>query len=130
MSEDRQPTGTSLGTVILFTTQMKALSEFYAQGLGIGPYQESPKHRGCRVGAVYVGFDQVDDTAEDSQRMVGPTLWFTVDDIHATFDRLIELGAVVRYPPVEKPHAGFLASLVDPDGNIFGIAQADPSQRR
>jgi predicted enzyme related to lactoylglutathione lyase len=128
MSKEQQPNGASLGTVILFTTQMEALSEFYCQGLGIGPYQESPKHRGCLVGTVYFGFDQVDDATEKAQRTLGATIWFTVDDIHATFDRLIELGASVRYPPMEKPHAGFLASLVDLDGNIFGISQARASQ--
>ncbi|TFH10514.1 MAG: hypothetical protein E4H08_03440 [Candidatus Atribacteria bacterium] len=112
-----------LGTVIIFTSRMEALSTFYQRGLNIGPYHESPKHVGCHVGAVYLGFDQVDDASVAAAKAIGPTLWFTVDDIHATFDRLISLGATVRYPPMEKPHAGFLASLLDPDGNIFGIAQ-------
>lgn len=115
--------GPSLSTVILFSTRMRELSEFYRLGLGIGPYQESPRHTGCFVGHVYLGFDQVDEQTPAPESNTGPTLWFTVDDIHATFDHLVALGACVRYPPTEKPHAGLLASLRDPDGNIFGIAQ-------
>jgi len=118
-----QPSGPSLETVIIFTTRMKELSDFYSQGLNIGPYQESPQHLGCHVGSVYFGFDQVHDEAAEVQSKFGPTFWFTVDDIRAHFDRLVELGATVRYPPTEKPHVGYLASLKDPDGNIFGIAQ-------
>jgi len=123
MSEKSQPSGPSLETVIIFTTRMKELSDFYSQGLNIGPYQESPQHLGCHVGSVYFGFDQVHDEAAEAQSKFGPTFWFTVDDIRAHFDRLVELGATVRYPPTEKPHVGYLASLEDPDGNIFGIAQ-------
>ena len=123
MSEKRQPGGTALETVIVFTTRMKELAEFYRQGLNIGPYQESPQHLGCHVGSVYFGFDQVRDEPAEARSQLGPTIWFSVDDIHVSFDRLVELGATVRYAPTEKPWAGILASLKDPDGNIFGIAQ-------
>ena len=123
MSKKSQPSGPSLETAIVFTTRMKELAEFYGKGLDIGPYQESPQHMGCHVGSVYFGFDQVDDESVEAPGKFGPTLWFTVDNIRICFDRFVELGATVRYPPTEKPHAGFLASLRDPDGNIFGIAQ-------
>jgi predicted enzyme related to lactoylglutathione lyase len=51
------------------------------------------------------------------------TLWFTVDDIQATFDRLVALGARVRYPPSQKPWGGYLACVYDPDGNMLGLSQ-------
>ena len=123
MSKKLEPVGTSLETVIVFTTRMKELAEFYCKGLDIGPYQESPQHLGCHAGSVYFGFDQADDESAKTRSELGPTLWFTVDDIHASFDRLVELGATVRYPPTEKPWGAILASLEDPDGNIFGISQ-------
>lgn len=122
MPEQRE-NGAAIHTVIIFTTRIEKLSEFYRLGLGIGPFQESPNHRGCHVGDIYFGFDQIDKDTDRSPMTSGTTIWFEVDDIHARFDRLVELGATVRYPPMEKPHAGFLASLMDPDGNIFGIAQ-------
>lgn len=90
----------SLDTVIIFTTQMETLAEFYATGLGIGPYETSPGHLGCKVGSVYFGFDQVEALTGQTRRV---TLWFTMDDLQGTFDHLVQLGAEVRYPPMRKP---------------------------
>jgi uncharacterized glyoxalase superfamily protein PhnB len=123
MPDQQKATETSLDTVIVFTSRMKALAAFYSQGLGIGPYQESPKHLGCRIGSVYFGFDQVDAESDKGPKGFGPTIWFTVEDIEDSFRRLVELGATVRYPPTKKPWGAKLASLEDLDGNIFGISQ-------
>lgn len=123
MSKKPQPVGTSLETVIIFTSRMKDLAEFYRQGLGLEPYQESPQHMGCLVGSVYFGFDQTDAGCAEARSRPGPTIWFTVEDIQDCFARLVELGATVRYPPTEKPWGAVLASLEDLDGNIFGISQ-------
>ena len=123
MSEKGQPVGTSLETVIVFTARMKELADFYSKGLDIGPYQESPKHLGCHVGLVYFGFDQVDGELAEVRNGFGPTPWFTVEDIEDSFRRLVELGANVRYSPTKKPWGAVLASLADPDGNVFGISQ-------
>ena len=46
-----------LETVIVFTGQMEALASFYAEGLGIGPFERQPGHLGCQLGSVYFGFD-------------------------------------------------------------------------
>lgn len=111
-----------LETVIIFTSQMELLADFYEQALDIGPYESAPGHLGCRVGLIYFGFDQV-DKVKGSYTSSGITLWFTIDDIQATFDRLVSLGAEVRYPPTEKPWGALLASVQDPDGNILGLSQ-------
>lgn len=52
--------GTALETVIIFTAHMERLAGFYQEALGIGPFECSPGHMGCKVGAVYLGFDQVE----------------------------------------------------------------------
>jgi catechol 2,3-dioxygenase-like lactoylglutathione lyase family enzyme len=112
---------TRLGTVIIFTRHMDALSHFYAEALGIGPYDHLPGHMGCEVGNIYFGFDQVDELEVDAGGRV--TLWFIVDNIQSTFDQLVRLGAKVRYGPTRKPWGALLASVLDPDGNIIGISQ-------
>ncbi len=114
-----------LETVIIFTECMEALAAFYRDALQLDAYQRSPQHMGQQVGPVYLGFDQV-DSAEGSSR-ASVTLWFTVDDIQATYDRLLGLGARVRYPPTQKPWGGFLACVFDPDGNMLGLSQRQPS---
>jgi predicted enzyme related to lactoylglutathione lyase len=113
--------GTWLETVIIFTEHMDELASFYQEALEIGPYEHSPGHLGCRVGPVYFGFDQVE--GGESSRHMGATLWFTVDDIEDTFNRLVNMGAKVKYPPTEKPWGAVLAAVYDQDGNLLGLSQ-------
>jgi uncharacterized glyoxalase superfamily protein PhnB len=113
--------GTALETVIIFTGRMEELAAFYQQALELGPWQQSPGHLGQQIGPVYFGFDRVDSTADGSAS--GATLWFTVDDIQATFDGVVALGVEVRYPPTQKPWGALLAAVYDPDGNMLGLSQ-------
>jgi uncharacterized glyoxalase superfamily protein PhnB len=76
-----------------------------------------------QVGPVYFGFDQVEELAVASPNV---TLWFTVDDIQATYQRLLALGAQERYPPTEKPWGAVLAAVYDLDGNMVGLSQRQP----
>jgi predicted enzyme related to lactoylglutathione lyase len=78
---------------------------------------------GQKVGHVYLGFDEADEVEGDGRSSV--TLWFTVDDLQSTFDRLVAMGARVRYPPTRKPWGGFLASVYDPEGNMLGLSQRE-----
>jgi predicted enzyme related to lactoylglutathione lyase len=117
--------GAALETIIIFTPRMEQLARFYKEGLGIGPFETSPGHLGCHVGPVYLGFDQMDES-QRPEASGGVTLWFTVDDVEATFARLVEMGARVRYAPARKPWGALLASVHDPDGNILGLSQRYP----
>jgi predicted enzyme related to lactoylglutathione lyase len=123
--EQRTDAGTSLDTVIVFTERVEELADFYRQALQLGPFQSSPSHLGQQVGAVYFGFDQVEKLEADPDPVV--TLWFTVDDLQSTFDRLVAMGAGVRYPPTPKPWGAVLAAVYDPDGNLLGLAQRQPA---
>ena len=123
--ESRAPSaaarGPHLETVIIFTPRMEELANFYQEALQLGPYSTSPGHMGQSVGPVYLGFD-LDPTAG---RHPHPTitLWFTVDDIQTTFDRLLVLGAEALYAPTQKPWGALLAAVYDPDGNMLGLSQ-------
>lgn len=113
-------TNAALDTAIIFTTRMDALAAFYRMGLELGDPNLSPGHMGFQIGELYLGFDQVDE-AWSSPGAV--TLWFRVDDVQATFDRLVAAGAGVRYGPLEKPWGDVLAAVYDPDGNLIGLSQ-------
>ena len=113
--------GALLETVIIFTERMEELANFYQDAFQLGPFERSPRHMGQPLGHVYLGFDQVEAVQEGSG--TGVTLWFTVDDIQATFDRLMAMGATVRYPPTQKPWGALLAAVHDPDGNMLGLSQ-------
>lgn len=50
-----------------------------------------------------------------------------VDDIDGAVDRGKAAGASMALPKMPVPGIGWLAYLKDPDGNIFGMMQADTS---
>jgi len=118
-------TNAAMDTAIIFTGRMAEQAEFYRQGFDLPAPNESPSHLGFQVGAVYIGFDQVDDPEKFQHGAV--TLWFRVDDVQATFDRFVTLKAPVRYPPVQKPWGDILAVVYDLDGNIIGLSQRKDS---
>lgn len=111
-----------LGTVVIMTARVEELAAFYAEALGIGPFRrDGTKHMGCRVAGVYFGFDRVDDAPREARPTV--TAWFTVDDIDATFERCVAMGARVSAEPAMKPWGAKLAAVFDPDGNLLGLQQ-------
>lgn len=112
----------ALDTVIICTTRMRELAEFYKLGFELQePEPQGDNHLGFQLPGVYLGFDNVE---EDQFLHPGATsLWFRVNDITETFERLKSVGARVKYPPTKKPWGDTLAAVFDPDGNIVGISQ-------
>ena len=53
----------------------------------------------------------------------------TVDvaDLDATLETALKFGGETRLSRMPVPGVGWLAYLADPDGNLFGVLQADES---
>jgi predicted enzyme related to lactoylglutathione lyase len=120
MDEERgSAKGTALETAIIFTGRMEELARFYQEGLELGEFERSARHIGMQAGPVYLGFDQVEEVRAGG----GVTLWFTVDDLRSTYERLVLMGAGVVYPPSRKAWGAYLAAVYDPDGNMLGLSQ-------
>lgn len=47
-----------------------------------------------------------------------------VDDIHESFDRLVQLGAVQFDPVIQRGEGWWSASVSDPFGNLVGLIQS------
>jgi predicted enzyme related to lactoylglutathione lyase len=115
-------TNASLDTVIIYTTDMAGLAEFYGKGLELGePSATGGDHVGFRLPGGYLGFDQVASPPGEPPGAV--SLWFEVDDLQATFDRLVTHGGTAKFGPTRKPWGAVLAAVLDPDGNVLGLAQ-------
>jgi predicted enzyme related to lactoylglutathione lyase len=52
-----------------------------------------------------------------------------VDDVDAAVTAALGAGGVTAVPKMAVPGIGWLAYLKDPDGNIFGVMQADAEAR-
>ena len=119
MSENS--THAAVDTAMIFTSRMHELADFYRRAFELDePNVQGDDHLGFQVGDIYLGFDKVDDASETAGAV---SLWFRVDDLEATYNRLVELGVRVRYGPVRKPWGDFLACVYDPDGNLIGLSQ-------
>ena len=51
----------------------------------------------------------------------GADMFWHVDDVNATFHRLLSLGAKQLEAPLDRGQGYITASVVDPFGNILGI---------
>lgn len=113
-------------TAIIFTANMIELAAFYQDAFELDDPAEQERHRGFQLDGLYLGIDQDDDAVAAPSRV---TLWFRVDDLESTFERLVGLGSEVRYAPTDTPWGDRLAAVFDPDGNMVGLSQkpeADP----
>jgi predicted enzyme related to lactoylglutathione lyase len=125
MNDKTNKGNVSLHTVIIQTSRMDDLAAFYGQGLNLGdPVRTGENHLGFPLPNVYLGFDQVPDPPEPTGVV---SIWFEVDDLDGVFHRIKELGARIKYPPKVMPWGATLAALYDPDGNLFGLTQQNPT---
>ena len=114
---------TTLHTVILQTSRLQEMVDFYSAGLELG--KSSPTggdHLGFSLPNAYFGLDYIEKPPEPSGVI---SLWFEVENLQKTFERFEEIGAEIKYPPTQKPWGASLAALYDPDGNLFGLTQRD-----
>lgn len=112
----------TLHTVIISSERIQDLAEFYRTGLQLpDPRPTGDDHLGFQLPNVYFGFDQVESRPSGPSGAV--SLWFAVEDLDATFRRFEDVGATVKYPPTKKPWGAVLATVLDLDGNVVGLAQ-------
>ena len=120
-------------TVSYWADDLEAAKAWYAALLGIDPYYEVPGPDGR---AAYVEFrlgdyqhelgliDRRFAPAGTSSGPGGVVVYWAVDDVPATLERLLTMGATEHEPPQDRGGKGFItATVIDPFGNILGIMQ-------
>jgi len=99
---------------------MAKAKEWYSKALGMQPYFDEPAfYVGYNVGGYDLGL--VPAPKAETKRTAAGVAYWGVEDAHAAYKRLIELGAT----PVEEVQdvgGGMLVGEVrDPFGNVLGI---------
>ena len=118
-----------LSTVSFFADDVMAAQAWYAQLLGTEPYfvrpvQGTPAYVEFRIGDYQHELGIIDSRFAAGTRpgtASGAIIYWHVDDVQASFERLVSLGATVHEEPVERGPGFVTASVVDPFGNILGI---------
>ncbi len=119
-----------LTTVSFWAADLAAAKQWYAELLGIDPYFERPNPDGSlgyiefRLGDYQHELGIIDSRYAPAGSATGPAgaiVFWHVDDLTATLEKLHSMGAHEHDPPTERG-AGFVtASVVDPFGNILGV---------
>ncbi|MCR4264527.1 MAG: hypothetical protein NUV98_07500 [Candidatus Roizmanbacteria bacterium] len=120
----------NLNSVMIGTSQVKVLAEFYEKVFGKAPDMQEGEWYGWSVGNTFISFgthSEVKGKAKEPQRMI-----FNLEtkEVKEEFERIKKLGATVIKEPYEmSSEAGsgsdgqgaWIATLADPDGNYFQL---------
>ena|ERR1051326_347002 len=112
-------------TISYWAADLEAARRWYTDLVGIEPYFQRPGYCEFRLGdyqhelgliqSTYAPFDTT------AQVPAGAIMYWQVDLVHATFGRLLALGAKPLEAPRDRGHGYVTASVLDPFGNILGI---------
>jgi predicted enzyme related to lactoylglutathione lyase len=118
-----------LTTVSFFAEDITAAKRWYTELLGTEPYfvreaDGTPVYVEFRIGDYQHELGIIDSRFAVHARPGTPggaVIYWHVDDVRASFERLVSMGAAVHEKPVERGPGFVTASVVDPFGNILGI---------
>jgi len=111
-------------TVSYFAADLQAARKWYTELVGVEPYFVRDGYIEFRLGDYQHELGIIDSKFAPKGTKPGPggaVMFWHVDDIVATVEKLKAMGAK-EYEPITKREEGFItASVVDPFGNILGI---------
>lgn len=113
-------------TINYFAADHAAARRWYSEFLGMEPYFERPGYVEFRLGDFQHELGIVDSKyspgVESVDQRAGVVMYWHVDELEATYQRLLSLGAKVHDGPRARGTSGFVtASVIDPFGNVLGI---------
>lgn len=119
-----------VATISFWAADMVAAKKWYTQLLGLEPYFERPGPDGKpaymefrlgdyqhELGLINSNYAPKGTTAG----VGGAVVYWHVDDITATLEKVIALGAKEHEAPTDRGEGFITASVVDPFGNILGL---------
>ena len=111
-----------LANVSFFSDDLGAARTWYADFLGLEPYFVRDGYIEFRLGDHHDELGIVDRRfAPASGGPSGAIVYWHVDDLEGTWQRLLALGATEQDGPRERGSGFVTASAVDPFGNVVGI---------
>lgn len=116
-----------LSTISFYASDHEAAKKWYTDFLGIEPYFTVPGYAEFRIGDYQQELGIIDSRFAPkgvSDKPAGAIAYWHVDDLQATFDKLIGMGATVHEPIIDRSQGQgrfVTASVADPFGNILGI---------
>jgi predicted enzyme related to lactoylglutathione lyase len=111
-------------TISYWAADHAAAKRWYSELLGIEPYMDTPGYFEFRFGDYSHELGVIDAAYAPPGMTDGPAgvvMYWHVDDVQATLDRLLAMGATLHDEPRDRGRGYITASVVDPFGNVLGI---------
>ncbi len=119
-----------LTTVSFYAADLEAAKRWYTELLGIEPYfirptpPDPPGYIEFRIGDYQHELGLIDSRYATDSTATGPAgavVFWHVDDVTATLEKLLSMGAKEHQALTERGEGFTTASVIDPFGNILGI---------
>ncbi|APR82721.1 Putative dioxygenase [Minicystis rosea] len=127
---DTMSTLRGMSTINLWAEDLAAATRWYTELLGVAPYFTSeaagrgPGYVEFRIGDLQHELGIIDRRFAPAGLVTergGAIAYWHVDDVAATFARLLALGATPLEGITERGPGFVTASVIDPFGNVLGI---------
>ena len=108
-----------LRTVGYKVPDIQKAKEWYTNVFGIKPYFDEPFYVGFNIAGYELGLMPEENPMPNKTDNV--TIFWGVENINESFDRLIKMGATAHEKPQDVGGSIIVASVKDPWGNVIGI---------
>lgn len=123
-----------IATISFWAADLEAAKTWYVDLLGIQPYfersmpnEQKPAYYEFRIGEYQQELGLIDMKYAPKAVKGGPggpggaVVYWHVEDVQLTFERLMAMGAKQLEPPQDRGEGFVTASVIDPFGNLLGV---------
>ncbi len=114
-----------VATISFFAADHAAAQKWYTALLGMEPYFVRPGYAEFRLGDYQAELGLIDSQyvphMNTSASPAGTILYWHVDDVNASLERLVAMGAKQLQAPEDRGRGFITAAVIDPFGNVLGI---------
>lgn len=107
-----------LRTVGYKVNDINNAKQWYARAFNTDPYFDEPFYVGFNIGGYELGLQPEEGNTDKADNVI---VYWGVDDIHAEYNRLINLGATSHEEPNNVGGEIMVATVRDPFGNVIGL---------
>ncbi len=110
-----------LRTVVYHVQDLERAKAWYREVLGFEPYFDTPYYVGFNVEGFELGLHPIEESTATG--LGGSVAYWGVDDVEATMQKLLELGATLRGEIQDVGEGIRVGSVEDPFGNLLGVIE-------
>lgn len=108
-----------LRTVIYFVPDVEKAKQWYSEAFSAQPYYDSPYYVGFTIGGYELGLHP--DEKNETNKTTNVQTYWGVNDVEASYNRLVSLGATAFQPAQDVGGGIIVASVKDPWDNVIGM---------